>query len=278
MKTKFTQLIVFASTLSPLTMFVFVSFNVTSCMIFIVSSFVLFSISMRAHSAALVKHCYNGLHLNLNAVNHNINEALMVSFRNNERISLASSLSIKENLYALSSLTEKRFFPQNYQNVHPLVSVSLADYSTLARQSGVRFEESFDADVKMRIIRVDPSILNKTLSIILSNAISVTPKHGKVIVSTELCADYYSISVTDFSGGIKSSVAQLVKRSNTHSIGRRVDEHNRIHYGLGLISLRNLILGSNISVSTRNNTKSHSVIIKISRRLDFESLKGCVNF
>lgn len=271
------QALVFFPTICPFSLFIFYNFNPYSFTAFILSSLTLFSLSIKAYEAFIEKLCYDQFYTGYNAINHNINEALLSSARRNESVSIADSLSIKENLYVLSSIGEIRFVPQHYAKVEPVVSISISDYKKLAKNYNINLNVSFEADKKIRVIRFDASLLNKALSIIISNAISVTKKNSRIDVHTQLCKDYYSIVVRDYSGGIRSSVIQALRQTRVNSTGRRVDQHHRAHYGLGLITLRRLIIGSNISVSMNSDKKSHSVIVKISRRLEMSSVKECAN-
>lgn len=278
MKETGVKLVVYSVTMIPSCIFFFYDLNCYTFILFMLISGTLYHFAIKMYCSFITSRYCEGFHMGLNAINHNINEALLASARKNERICLADSLSIKENLYALSAVGAVRFFPQNYSNIEPLVSVTLRDYQQLADQYGLRFSVSFDADQSLRIIRVDTGLLNKVFSIVLSNAISLTPPNGKLSVSTRLHKDSYDIIVTDTSDGLTSSIIQALKSSSTYSLGRRVDIHNRIHYGLGLVALRRLLAGSNIRVHTKKNSDNHSVIIKISRKSNAESMKGCASF
>ncbi|BBM67906.1 hypothetical protein VA249_45520 (plasmid) [Vibrio alfacsensis] len=209
------------------------------------------------------------MHVKLNALNHKIHESIICSVNKKEAINHADSLSIKESLTALSSFSINADCNKNismiYTKVEPLLSVTLQDYEALAVKYGINFISDFSADRELRTIKFDPSKLNKIVSIILSNAVSVSERGDSIKVSTSITKEKYVIAITDSKGGIKSNVVDKLNDVNITSMGRRVDCHNRVHYGLGLISLKNLIIDSGIDVRSRTIDKYHTFYIEIYR-------------
>ncbi len=256
--------------LTPVSVLIFYPVTIYSCLLCLGLVSSIFLLGVRSLRAYISKEIAQNLLLKVNAMNHNINEALVSAVDKNEPVSLADSLSIKENLYAIDSTVSiaRSNISTHHRKLKPLLSVTLHDYYQLAKALGVNLQISFEADQKIRVIKVDPSVLNKVLSIVLSNAISVTPKGRKVMVSTELCENYYSIVVSDFSGGICPEVIDKTRNPKIHSLGRRVDVHHRIHYGLGFISLNKLTANSNINIETNFQGITNNVVIKVSRQIN----------
>lgn len=257
------------SLIIPISILVLFKVNIYTLLAYFAMTALVFLVGIRAFKALIIRDFSDRLHLKVNAINHNINEALVVAKSNGVPVSLSDSLSIKENLYAIESSvrTRRAKIATHHRKLRPLLSTTLQDYQSLAESLGVHMRICFDADEHIRILKVDPSLLNKVLSIVLSNAISVTPQGRKIIVSTELSEDHYSIMVKDFAGGIDSDVLSKVNKYKTKTFGRRVDVHNRIHYGLGLITLKGLLQGSNISVKSNADGIENHVAIKISRNV-----------
>lgn len=270
MNTRAISICWFFCMISPSSVFVIYPTNAYTLGFYIFFSGCIFMTGFRLMKASISQDIAENLFLKVNAIKHNINEALVVAAKSNEPVSLSDSLSIKENLYAIEATVpiRKSSISTHHRKLQPLLSVVLQDYSLLAHSLGITLNVNFSADQEIRILKVDPSLLNKILSIIISNSISVTGKGGKVSVSTELSCSHYSIVVTDFAGGIKPDVLSKLSRTKVRSFGRRVDVHNRIHYGLGFVSLKHLIAHSNISVTSEFDGYANKVIIAISRKVN----------
>ncbi|NOI31853.1 sensor histidine kinase [Vibrio coralliilyticus] len=253
----------------PISILVLFKINTLTVAAYLLMTSILFIIGLRALKALIVRDLSDRLHLKVNAINHNINEALVAANNNKEPVSLSDSLSIKENLYAIESVVKGQHtrISTHHKQIRPLLSTTLQDYQSLANNLGIHFNVSFHADDLIRVIKVDPSLLNKILSIVLSNAISVSQSGRRVVVSTNLCEQYYSIVVKDYAGGINNEILRKVNCDKTKSLGRRVDIHNRIHYGLGLVTLKNLVSGSNISLKHSSEGITNQVVIRISRKV-----------
>ncbi|EOX3447477.1 Sensor protein CreC [Vibrio cholerae] len=279
MKLNVIKMIWFASIQLPVCVFFVYPSEFFTVPVYLGFTSIIFYFGLQIVQARASQEITESLLLQVNAINHNVNEALVSAMSRNEPVSLQDSLSIKENLYAIESMipTRRESLATHHRSISPLLSVTLQDYADLAKQSGIHFQCNFDADQRLRIIKVNPSILNKALSIILSNAISVTPKGGVVSVTTELTETHYTISVFDYGGGIKSSVLLKLNKGDLKTFGRRIDKHNRAHYGLGFVSLKRLLLNTNITAKTTTSGGMTEIKLSISRRVDGIRVKECAN-
>lgn len=260
------KLIICGSFMLPSVMFMFyrMTFGILTILFIWLSLIGYFG--FKALENHIINRTLKSVHVKVNAMNHTINEAIVSSSKKNEKINLADSLSIKESLYSIASISPFNNSPSMiYHSVEPLLSVTLSEYGTLANHYGIKFDCDFSADSQIRVIKLCPSTLNKVLSIVLSNAISVSRKGDRIRVMTKLSQSHYSLIVVDDSSGITPKTLRKIEKRETLSCGRRVDIHNRIHYGLGLISLKRLANGRDISIHSDLVDSKHCVIINIKR-------------
>ncbi|AUI88822.1 hypothetical protein BS333_20825 (plasmid) [Vibrio azureus] len=261
------KLILCGSFMLPSVLFMFYKVTLeTLTMLFVFLSLIGY-FGFKAFENHIINRTLKSVHVKVNAMNHTINEAIIYSSKKNEKISLADSLSIKESLYSIASISPFNHSPSMlYRSVEPLLSVTLSEYGTLANHYGIKFEYDFSADSQIKVIKLCPSTLNKVLSIVLSNAISVSGKGDRIRVMTKLSQSHYSVIVLDDGSGITPATLAKIEKRETLSCGRRVDIHNRVHYGLGLISLKRLANGRDISIQSDQVDSKHCVIINIDRR------------
>lgn len=145
---------------------------------------------------------------------------LFLLLRRMKKISLADSLSIKESLYSIASISPFNNSPSMfYRSVEPLLSVTLNEYGTLANHYGIKFEYELSADSQIKVIKLCPSTLNKVLSIVLSNAISVSGKGDRIRVMTNLSQSHYSVIVLDDSSGITPATLTKIEKKKRYLAG-----------------------------------------------------------
>ncbi|MFQ5975669.1 MAG: ATP-binding protein [Candidatus Hydrothermarchaeales archaeon] len=112
---------------------------------------------------------------------------------------------IVRNLLEFSRQTVPKTLPLDI-NKEVLKSIKILDHT--AYMSNIKIEEDFNPDLSKVI--GDSGQLQQVFLNILTNAIQVTPKGGKVVVSTREAADSVAVEITDEGQGISEEIIEKI--------------------------------------------------------------------
>ncbi|WP_435000133.1 hypothetical protein ACRZ5S_22325 (plasmid) [Vibrio scophthalmi] len=169
-------------------------------------------------------------------------------------------IRLTESMLLFNIETKVSWPERRYIDVEDNIFDTLNNYTRYAENHGVKLQAMIAPCPHLKFNR---EALNYALTILISNAISVTPTGASVVIRgvSRQGLNRYELSIEDAGGGVSNKIRSQFIRSSFIKSSRIHDVHLQRCYGMGLNCLKRLCKKTNLKVDFPQKGHASAVVI-----------------